>query len=132
MRIFLAGSGKDRHLISILIASLRSMGYAVYDWTADPGWENPDKADPADIALRDLEKLKISSGLIWLVHGTSEGASFEAGYAMALDIPVVVLKGPDFEIPKGRIYAKLLEKKAVASNLVEAVLTLEGAQVKRK
>lgn len=91
MELFLAASGQDRLMAREAIHSLRSWGHQVFDWTIDPGWENPEDADPQRIATTDIEAVRNCEGLIWMVSDKpSSGAPFEVGYAHALGKPVVV------------------------------------------
>lgn len=107
MNIFIAGSSQRRHEIAELYKQLREAGHTGYDWTQDPGWDDPSRFNPTLSALADLEAVRECDALIWYLDAApSHGAPFEAGFAYAKNKPVVVFaKDLATDVFRNLIYA---------------------------
>lgn len=106
MNIFIAGSSQRRTEIHELYKELYAKGHTGYDWTQDPGFDDPSKFDPSVSAYKDKDSVNECDALIWYIaDALSEGASFEAGYAHGLDIPVIVMANLDLPEFRNRFYA---------------------------
>lgn len=123
MRIFLAGPGTMREELGRLIREeLPRLGCSAYDWTADPGWDDPAQHDPVKHAKDDIREVYAADAVIWLISRDhpSHGAPFEAGVAYALAKPVIIWALP---LPPSAIYGHLLayEDRYRSSSLARCV-----------
>lgn len=92
LRIFIAGASAMREQIRFCIERLGEFGHFGYDWTRDPGWDNPARYYPLTVANRDLAEVTLADGVIWVLDGApSHGAPYEVGYADRGGQPIVVL-----------------------------------------
>lgn len=95
MRLFVAGPSAMRSIIGRIIQEeLPRYGCSAYDWTNDPGFSNPCNFDAKRSAMKDLEELDAAEGVLWYVdmEFPSQGAPFEAGYALAKGKPIAILR----------------------------------------
>lgn len=123
LRIFIAGRSTMRLSIREMIAKLPNHAHSGYDWTVDPGWDNPARYSPHSVAARDLAEVELSDGLIWVLDGhPSHGAPYEVGYADRGGQPVVVLWTNSAPLSPSLLYAF---RHPVAHTLAEAVASLE-------
>lgn len=90
MNIFVASSSGLRPETAVLIETLTDVGYRVCDWVTD--FDNVEGKPLYEVANGLLDFICESDALVWFVDPDhpSEGAPFEAGYAFAIGIPVLV------------------------------------------
>ncbi len=92
--IYVAGGSDERvAVVRPLIDRLRAAGWMItHDWTHDPGYDDP--SVPADTKA-DLAAAAHAVFLWWVMptDQKSEGAAFEAGYALAHG-SYIVASGP--------------------------------------
>lgn len=92
MIVYVAGGRSER--VSVcrpMIDALRAAGIEVaYDWTRDPGWDDPAQHDALRAARADLRAL-LRAHVLWYVAPAdrSEGSHAELGAALAAGIYVV-------------------------------------------
>jgi hypothetical protein len=136
VNIFIAGSSLRRAEIHELYQQLYAAGHAGYDWTRDPGFDDPKKFDPITSAINDLHAVAEADALVWYVDGAvSHGAPYEAGYAAGKGIPVVVLWAKR-HVDQNLIYANyttfhafsLEESLALIRHKVERIRDLEDTR----
>ena len=98
LRVYLAGGAAERLTVCRpLVDRLLAAGVAVtYDWTRDPGWDNPAPTleDLERAAHADLDAVR-ACDLLWYVapapaSGKSEGSAGELCAALVLEKVVVV------------------------------------------
>lgn len=84
VKLYIAKSSADRTEAKGWIDKARAAGFDVYDWTQDPGWEDPTEAKRALGADADL-KAVLDADIVWwqLDDSKSEGAALEFGAALA-------------------------------------------------
>lgn len=90
--IYLAAPWKDRDLAAIVARDLVSAGFTI----TEPWWNHPDTNDPTELRLqakKDLFGVRTADYLICLNTLKSEGKAVETGYALAFNVPVVIV-GP--------------------------------------
>ena len=81
-------------LIDEARAALRGMGLKVFSPFHDVG-----VGKSQDVAPKDIEALKNSRALLAVIDGVDTGTVFEAGYARALDKPVIAFSQSTPEEP---------------------------------
>jgi hypothetical protein len=109
--IFVAGAGVSRPFCHKVIRWFNEHGFQAFDWTQNPGWDNPKLSDPVRDALEDIGAVSDAAGVVWILgRDHSHGAPFEVGTAFGFGIPVVILMEPGVEFAEvkvSRIYANL-------------------------
>lgn len=121
MNLYLAASSKDRFHAGHLIEELTYRGHSAHDWTSNAAYDDPGLMSPVTISEENLEALRGSQGLLWLVTDhASTGAGVEVGYAMGLGIPIVtILAAP--RLPDWNVYAHSEQVAGWAKSLGEAL-----------
>jgi hypothetical protein len=92
--VYIAAPSSIREQAANVIGYVASRGYDVFNWTLNPGYDDPTSSDDLRAALDDVGGVAAGvNGLIWMatVKTLSEGASFEAACAFAQGYPVVCL-----------------------------------------
>lgn len=82
LTIYVAGGSNDRALVASYLAELRAVGWTItYDWTSDPGWDDP--AHPRIESARADVRGIFAARVFWYVAPAtkSEGSHFELGVA---------------------------------------------------
>lgn len=98
LNVFVAGPSADLERCENAVWRVRVFGIVTFDWpaqvrrTRDAGIQDDTLTMPERQQIkRDcLEGIRKANVVLWLSGGSSEGASYEAGYAEALGKPVVV------------------------------------------
>lgn len=83
-------AGKDIERARKVMEALEKNGHLIaFDWVDD--WLNDKNSKgTAKLAIAEYKAVKDSDGLVYLWEPDQESARYEAGMAMALDIPIVV------------------------------------------
>lgn len=83
-KLYLTTSSFDLNYVQDWIARIRAAGFETFDWTANPNWENPTHENLKLAIDCDLNAVCNCEIFWWQLNGKSEGAAFEAGYAMGI------------------------------------------------
>ena len=102
MKVYVAGKDISR-AISIM-NTLRCAGHTItYDWATDfDSMEDFDEKWTQELASDELAGVKAADCLVYLWEADQESARYEAGMAMGLEIPVLVVADHDslfFHLP---------------------------------
>lgn len=92
MRIYLAGSSKQRPFVAYLARQIEQQGHQIsHPWWVD--YDDTDRRKFAQAAQDDLRGVAEADAFIAVLDGSqpSLGAHLEMGYAMALQIPTLAL-----------------------------------------
>lgn len=103
----MAGGRSERLFVREVIADLVARGVTItYDWTYEPGWDDPSLADPLRCARVDMAAVR-ACDVLWYIAPAdkSEGSSTELGIALALG-KIVVVSGPH-ALALGRVFPAL-------------------------
>jgi nucleoside 2-deoxyribosyltransferase len=95
MKVYVAG--KDISRAVSVMKKLRDAGHTItYDWATDfDNAEDLDKKRTQELASDELAGVKVADCLVYLWEKDQESARYEAGMAMGLGIPVLVVADHD-------------------------------------